>query len=83
MSRARSPLESRTGTSGMFGKLGAELPKMRMSIETLIGLQHRASDASMSLAEYVRMVLDCHVFGPDHVANLAAERVRQVVGKRG
>lgn len=56
---------------------------MRISVETLVGLQHRAADCNMSLSEYVRMRLDVAVWGEEHVANLAAERVRKVVGKRG
>jgi hypothetical protein len=77
------PLESRTGTTNVLGKLVGELPKQRISLDTLETLQRKAADVEMSLAEYVRTLLDCHCFGEEHIANLQAERVRRVVGMGG
>jgi hypothetical protein len=76
------PIESRTGTTSVLGKLMGELPKQRMSLETLEMLQRKASAVDMTLAEYVRTLLDCHCFGEEHIANLQAERIRRVVGTR-
>lgn len=74
---------SRTGASSTLGKLNAELPKQRISMDTLDGLQALETKVGMPLAEYVRTVLDCHVHGADHVAMMAAERVRRVAGMGG
>ena len=77
------PLESRNGVTGPFGRLLAELPKLRISIETIEALQRRAAQSDMSLSEYARTVLDVHCFGTDHIANLAADRVRQALRMGG
>lgn len=77
------PLESRTGASSPLGKLQGELSKQRISLDTLEALQRKAAEADMALAEYVRMVLDIHCFGAEHIASLAAQRIRQVVGMGG
>jgi NAD(P)-dependent dehydrogenase (short-subunit alcohol dehydrogenase family) len=74
------PLESRTGTTSVLGKLHGELPKQRISLDTLEVLQRKAAAADMTLAEYVRAVLDINAFGEAHMASLAAERIRRVVG---
>lgn len=74
------PLESRTGSTSLFGKLDAELPKQRISLDTLVALQRKAAEANLSLAEYVRTVLDVQAHGFERVASLAASRLRQVVG---
>lgn len=73
----------RTGTSSPLGKLDAELPKQRISSETLGRLQLLAAESGMSLAEFVRLVLDGRAWGAAHVANVHAERVRRVVGNVG
>jgi len=75
------PLESRLSTTSVLGKLDGEINKMKISFDTQVGLQRMAAEAAMSMNEYVRMVLDCHVHGVDHIANLAAQRIRLVVGK--
>jgi hypothetical protein len=77
------PLESRTGSTNLLGKLDAELPKMRMTLETLQVLQRKAAAADLTLAEYVRMVLDVNAWGEQHIASLAAARIRQVVSMGG
>jgi hypothetical protein len=74
------PLESRPSTSSVLGKLMGELPKQRISLDTLDALQRKAANAEMTLAEYVRTLLDLHCFGEAHLASLAAERIRRVVG---
>lgn len=77
----RMPVLSRNGISSVFGKLTAELPKMRISEETAEGLRRLSHDQDIPLAEYVRTLLDVHVHGEECVANVAAERVRCVVRK--
>lgn len=73
---------SRTGYTGALGtKLLGELPKQRIHLDTQIELQRLAAEAGIPLAEYVRLLLDTHVFGVDAVANMAAERIRRVVTK--
>lgn len=82
MSRAdkldAAPRFQRTGSSNPLGKLDADLPKQRINGETLARLQLQAAEAGMSLAEFVRLVLDCKAFGSEHVASLHAERIRRV-----
>ena len=68
----------RTGSTSPLGKLDAELPKQRISGETLARLQLKAAEAGMPLAEFVRHVLDCKAWGVSHVASLHAERIRRV-----
>lgn len=76
------PLESRT-TIGAFDNLTDEMPKIRMSDETMLVLRRKAAATHMSLSEYVRMRLDIFAFGEDHIANLCAERARRVVRMGG
>lgn len=76
--RGELPLLSRTGLSHPMGKLDAELGKVRVHSETLLALQVRAAEHGMSLSEFVRVVLECAVFGTDSMATIAAERVRRV-----
>ncbi len=75
------PLESRTGTSGLWGKLDAELPKQRISLETLVALQRKAAEAHLTLAEYIRTLLDVHAHGFEEVVTLKKRRLREVVGQ--
>lgn len=80
-SDADSPMFSRSGISSPLGKFLGELPKQRINLDTLSALQGQAAKADMSLAELVRNILDSHVYGVDTVANMAADRIRQVVRK--
>lgn len=81
MTQPPEVLLSRSGSSSPLGtKLDAELPKLRISYETFAGLQRLATQCDMNLSEYIRTHWDCHVHGVDHVATLAAERVRRAVG---
>jgi hypothetical protein len=80
-SKSFKPKLSRSGTTGSFGKLTAELPKMRLSEDTLEGLRRLSHDEDLPLAEYVRTLLDVHVHGEQHVATVAAQRVLRVVRK--
>ncbi|MGV8822998.1 MAG: hypothetical protein ACWA66_02105 [Methylibium petroleiphilum] len=73
-----APRFQRTGSSSPLGKLDAELPKQRINSETIARLQLQAAEAGMSLAEFVRLVLDCKAFGSEHVASLHADRIRRV-----
>lgn len=71
------------GTTSALGKLDDTLERVRISSETKAGLQLRAAQCGMPLAEYVRRVLDCHVFGAEHVASVEAERIRRIGGLVG
>jgi len=79
--KSSQPALSRTGATGAFGKLTAELPKMRLAEETMEGLRRLSHDEDIPLAEYVRTLLDAHVHGEEHVAKVAAQRVLRVVRK--
>ena len=71
---------SRTGVSGNLGKLDDYLEKMRISGDTKQQLTIQAAQVGMPLCEYIRMLLDCKAWGVEHVANMAAERIRRVGG---
>lgn len=77
---AQTPMASRTGFSSPFGKLDAELPKQAISGLTLAGLQRVASENDMTLAEFVRTVLDVRVHGVDAMKRMHGERIERVVG---
>lgn len=70
---------SRSGWSNPMGKL-YPMPKVGLTETTLELLRTKAANTGMPFSEYVRLVLESHVHGPDHVARVAAERVRMVVG---
>lgn len=76
--RRALPSLSRSGFTGPLGKLDAVLPKIRISTDTLKVLRHKASEEGLAFSEYVRIRLDCVAFGVDHVATIAADRVRRV-----
>lgn len=71
-------LLSRSGFSNPRGKLSSELPKVRVTDETLAMLQLRAAEHGIPLSELIRVVLECLVFGTNEVANSQADRVRRV-----
>lgn len=74
---------SRSGSTSPLGKLNCELPKIRISEATDMVLRHKAAEEGLSLSEFVRIHLDAIAFGPDHVAMMAADRVRRVAANVG
>lgn len=74
------PAFSRNGTTSPLGKLDAELPKQRISGVTLGALQRLASESEMTLAEFIRMVLDARAHGVDAIKKMHGDRIEQVVG---
>jgi hypothetical protein len=74
---------SRSGSTSPLGKLNCELPKIRISEATDLVLRHKAAEEGLSLSEFVRIHLDAIAFGPDHVAMMAADRVRRVAANVG
>jgi hypothetical protein len=72
------PLLARNGIGHPLGKMTAELGRVRMNEETLLALQAKAVEHGMTLSEYVRVVLECAVFGADVMASIAADRIRRV-----
>ena len=74
---------SRSGSTSPLGKLSSELPKIRISEATDMVLRHKAAEEGLSLSEFVRIHLDAIAFGPDHVAMMAADRVRRVAANVG
>lgn len=73
-------LESRSGHSNPFGKLTAEIGKVRVSEETHEALEKEARSAGMTLQEFVRQVLEIRAHGFDMVAKIQADRLRVVAG---
>jgi hypothetical protein len=72
------PVLSRTGISHPRGKLDAELGKVRMHSETVALLQLRAAEHGMTLSEFVRVALECLVYGTESAASVSADRIRRV-----
>lgn len=70
---------SRSGFSNPLGKL-TPMPKVNLCEDTLDGIRARATRAGMPFSEYVRLVLEAHVHGPDHAAKVAALRIGAVLG---
>ena len=77
-----SPNFSRSGTTSPLGKLDSELPKQRISGLTLAALIRQAAENDMTLAEYVRMVLDIRAHGVDALSRMHGERIKRVAGMR-
>jgi hypothetical protein len=69
---------SRSGFSNPLGKL-YPMPKVCIADPTKAVLVARAAEAGMPYSEYVRIVLEGHAHGPEHVARLAADRIRAVL----
>ena len=70
-------------SGGAVGKLDDAIEAFRINSETKARLQVLASQSDMNLTEFVRLVLECRAWGAEHVASLAAERIRQAVGSVG
>lgn len=77
---ATSPSFSRNGSTSPLGKLDGELPKQRISSQTLAELQRQASEHDMPLAEFIRMVLDLRAFGADTLKKMHSSRIERVAG---
>jgi len=64
--------------------LGSDsIETFRINGETKARLQVLAAQSDMNLTEFVRLVLECRAWGAEHVASLAADRIRQAVGSVG
>ena len=74
------PAFSRNGSTSPLGKLDGELPKQRISSQTLAELQRQAAEHGMPLAEFVRLLLDLRAFGADTLKKMHQERVDRVAG---
>lgn len=61
-----------------LGKLDDELPKQRIHSEVKDRLRQQAQRAGMKLMDYIRLVLTAKALGSDTLANMHAERIRQV-----
>ena len=72
------PLYSRSGFSNPLGKL-YPIKKVSLAEPTNSILEARAAQAGMPYSEYVRIVLEAHAHGSEHVARVAADRIRAVV----
>lgn len=80
MTKPRPPSFSRTGLSSLLGKLDAELPKQKIAGITLAELQRQAATVNLTLAEFIRLVLDAQVVGVDTLRSIHDERLKLVVG---
>lgn len=63
-----------------LGKLDDELPKQRIHSEVKERLREQAQRSGMKLMDYIRLVLTAKAFGPDTLATMHADRIRQVCG---
>ena len=71
---------SRSGNTGLLGKLTAKIPDIRIAESTRDELERQAHAAGLGLSEYVREVLILRAHGVDMVRSLYEERLRQVAG---
>lgn len=78
MAPGRGAVLSRNGVSSPFGKLDASLPKTMISSLTLAELQRQAAQNDMTLAEYVRMILDIRAHGLCAMKRMHDERLERV-----
>ncbi|AVR89039.1 ribbon-helix-helix protein, CopG family [Thauera aromatica] len=69
---------SRSGRTGPFGKLTAEIPKIRVPDDTKDELERLARAAGITLSEYLRDLLMVHAHGVDVVRALYEERLSAV-----
>ena len=82
---ANSPMQdqvlaSRSGSSNVFGKLTAEVPKVKIPEATHEELERLSREAGLSLSEFVRELLMVRAHGLDMVSKLHADRLRVVAG---
>lgn len=73
-------LFSRSGASNVFGKLTAEVPKVKIPEATHEALERLSREAGLSLSEFVRELLMVRAHGLDMVSKLHADRLRVVAG---
>lgn len=71
---------SRNSSSGLLGKLTAEIPKSRCDEDTFEEATRLAKEAGMPLAEWVRNLVMIRVWGVERVASMHADRLRVVAG---
>jgi len=74
------PEFARTGLTSTLGKLTEVIPAVRVSLDTKASLEREASRAGMTLAEFVRYLLDIRALGLDEVRRLQEERLKVVSG---
>lgn len=70
----------RTGASNPFGKLTAQIPKLKIPEETHDILEREARLAHMTLSEFVRNLLMVRAHGVEVVAKVQESRLRVVAG---
>lgn len=79
----KSSALSRSGHTTAFGKLTAEIPKVRVPEATHEILEFEARKAGLTLSEFVRELLMVRAHGLAHVSSLYESRLRVVAGMEG
>ena len=74
------PAFHRTGTSNPFGKLTAEVPKVKIPEATHDELERMAREAGMGVSEFVRELIIMRVHGVEMYSKLHANRMNVVAG---
>lgn len=80
--KRRGGLLSRSGESSPLGKLTFEVPKTKLDEQTGEVVTKRRQALGLSLSEYVRLVLQVHAHGVDHLNSLQRARL-EVVARMG
>jgi len=78
----RDDAMARSGRSNLFGKMAAEIPKVKVPWETRETLEARATEVGMSLSEFVRELLMVSAHGEDFMKSIYAKRIG-VVARKG
>lgn len=71
------PAFARSGTSNPLGKLYPI--KVNLAMASHDELHRLASEVGMPVSEYLRVLIEARLHGPDHAAKVAADRVRRVL----
>lgn len=75
-----SPMQARTATRDIFGKLDDSIPEVRVPHQVLLDAQARAAELGLDLSAFLRENLYSTLYGPEHVGMLYQERSRRVLG---
>lgn len=75
-----APAFARSGLSDPLGKFTAEFPKFKAPESTMEEASRLASEAGLTLAEWIRTLVMVRVHGADTLTKVHAKRLKVVAG---
>lgn len=74
---------ARSGSSHPLGKFDTTLPETACHQPLVDKLRVLASEAGVSVSEFIRTTMEVRAWGAEHVASLETQRIRRIAGNIG